>query len=168
MASRSAKLLLLAGLMALSAVGPARADQYSVTVPGTANLFGAGQSTLPAPEGNGAGTVPILVTLPAGTGRILRVISTAGLVSYTPSVAASGAAGVTYSAYTNCDWSGLSGYRLFGIRVLSGVVLSDSTPVAPAPAKLLVDSLGFRSLSPGLRQIFPIGDGLMGTGLVWR
>jgi hypothetical protein len=143
---------------------PATALQYSLTVPGSANLFGAGQATLPAPEGNGAGTPPQFVTLPAGTARYFQVVSSSGLVSYTPTVASSGPDGVPYTTYQNCNWSGLSGYRLGGIRVLSGVALSDSVPVPPAVVGMVVGTLTFAELTPGVRQMFPVGDGLTGTG----
>jgi hypothetical protein len=49
---------------------------------------------------------------------------------------------------------------------LVGVFLTDSAPSGPDPATLNFNSIGtnFASLSPGIGQVFFIGDGLTGTG----
>jgi hypothetical protein len=58
---------------------------------------------------------------------------------------------------------GISGPMGIRFDALVGVFLDDSVPSGMAPASLN-SGIAFTSLSPGLRQIFWIGDGLTGTG----
>jgi hypothetical protein len=144
----------------------AGADTWSLTIPATANLYGAGHSTPPGPDGNGAGVLPNLVMLPAGTARVLRVISASGSISYTPSVPPNGPDGVASGSLAGAfDWDGIAGCPIHRIRHVSGVFLDDTEPADPPPAELVADSLTFHDLFPALRQIFPIGDGLTGTAV---
>ena len=153
--------LALALLLVLPAL--ARADMYSLEVSATANIYGAGHAVAPGPDGNGGGILPPVVTLPAGGQRVLRIVSTSGAIRYSPVLPFYGADGTNNPLSAAPDWGGLAGHRLDHIRVLSAVVLDNSEPVDPPPLKLLADSLTFTQLAPGLRQIFPLGDGLTGT-----
>ena len=156
--------ILLGSLTMLAGPVPGRADSWTLDVAGTANLYGAGHATPPAPDGHGAGILPPGVALPTAPERVLRILSTSGTVKFSPSAPPNGADGAVIGTYLMPDWGGLSAYRLYNIaRLLSGVFLSDSEPVDPPPAKLLADSLTFPAMAPALRQIFPIGDGLVGT-----
>lgn len=58
---------------------------------------------------------------------------------------------------------GISGPMGIRFDALVGVFLDDTVPSGMAPASLN-SGISFTSLSPGLRQIFWIGDGLTGTG----
>ena len=155
-----ASLLIAAGL---TAPAIAQGDTWSLSVPGTANLYGAGHSVPPAPDGNGGGTLPPGVTLPTGSNCILRVVSATGLISFTPSVPSNGPDGVAYGSYLGFDWGGIAGCKVHRIRQLNGIFLDASEPVDPPPAELVADSMTFRSLPPLLRQTFPMGDGLTAT-----
>jgi len=153
-------LLTLTGL--LTAVVPAHADT-TVSVAGNANLYGAGHASPPAPEGNGAGILPVLFTLSGTTPAYVAFSNASGTVHFNSGLT-DGPDGAAFSLTTMPTYGGLSGYRLDHIRVLSGVFLDNTEPVDPAPATLFADTLVFRWIAPGLRQLFPIGDGLTGTG----
>ncbi len=156
---RTRFLLTLVGLLIAAS---SHADT-TVSVTATSNLYGAGHAVPPAPEGNGAGVLPVLVTLSGATPAYVTFSNASGVVHYNSSLTDGpdgAAAGLTYMP----TYGGLSGYRLAGIRVLSGVFLDDTEPTDPAPDTLFADSLTFKWLAPGLRQLFPIGDGLTGTG----
>ena len=61
--------------------------------------------------------------------------------------------------------TGISGARGIELNALVGVFLDANDPGTTAPAALnFSGGLNFASLSPGLRQIFWIGDGFTGTG----
>jgi hypothetical protein len=53
-----------------------------VTIPATANIWGAGHAAPPDPSGQGAGILPILVALPSGTGRTMTVTNVSGTVDF--------------------------------------------------------------------------------------
>ncbi len=140
----------------------------TITVPGTANIFGAGHGTPPAPDSGGAGTLPILITLPADASYI-QFDSITGSVIWDPGWPSNGAEGST-SGYGSTDissYGGISGIaHSQRIMFLTGVFLTDATPADPAPARLSFTdaSTSFASLSPLLDQTFYIGDGLTGHG----
>jgi len=156
---RTLLLLTLAGVLTAAT---SRADT-TLSVAGNANLYGAGHASPPAPGGNGAGILPVLVTLTGTTPAYVTFSNASGTVHFNgglTDVPDGTASSLTYMP--TCG--GLSGYRLDHIRVLSGVFLDDTEPADPAPDTLFADSLTFNVLRPKLRQLFPIGDGLTGTG----
>ena len=77
-----------------------------------------------------------------------------------PAISADGSPGNVAMNAGTLGISGPSGIRWNG---LVGVFLDDSVPGGTAPAPLN-SGTAFTTLSPGLRQIFWIGDGLTGTG----
>jgi hypothetical protein len=94
-------LALLLGTMSAALLPRAgRADTFSVDVPGTANLYGAGHATPPAPDGHGGGLLPTLVDLAAGAERTVRILGASGTISFTPSVPPNGADGVASASYS--------------------------------------------------------------------
>jgi len=147
---------------ALSAV-PAAAQ---TTVPGQANIFGAGHATPPAPGGGGGGVLPTLVTLAPGTGRTVTFTGVTGELDYGPCCPPNGPDGVAVQdAFPAPIWDGLAGTDLpVRARFLVGVFLDDTEPADPAPDRLVFADGAFATLAPGLRQIFFVGDGLTGTG----
>jgi hypothetical protein len=139
------------------------------TVPGTANIFSAGLSTPVDPGGDGAGTLPILVPLSAGVSSLQ--FSASGAVYLGVGFGASGPDGYAapYAPMNINSYGGVSGYYGPGFA-LTGVFLTDATPVAPAPSR--IDFTGnnlmpnFTSLAPAIGQVFFIGDGLAaGSGI---
>lgn len=159
--------LLLVGLLALLAV-PAAAT--TLVVPATANIFGAGHATPPAPGGGAEGTLPPFVTFAAASGQILTFSGVSGTVSCCNS-SMTGPDGGPYASGTT-DITGVGG--ISGIRndqhtmFLVGVFLDANEPADPAPPTLDFGAgqLGenFAALAPQVGQVFYVGDGLTGTG----
>jgi hypothetical protein len=139
-------------------------------VPGTANIFAAGQSS-PANVASD-GIIPPFISLANGSTHI-RFSSVTGIVhigdpgnpQYGPENSNFGAFGYIGAASlpvsdTVIDRLGTSLWAVF---------LDDATPSGPHPTANLDFTSGglgieFTSLSPLLRQTFFIGDGLAGTG----
>lgn len=137
----------------------------AVIIPGNANIFGAGHAVPPAPAGGGAGVLPIQAPLTISAGSEISFLSVTGLVNEG-----------TGPGYEN-TWNGPEGFvgpsdynsvgGIAGVRMpvrmpLVGIFLDNSEPADPAPPRLDFTGAGglnFASLSPGLRQVFFVGDG---------
>ena len=162
---------LVAGTVIL---GPARAAAATalpdtVTVPATADIFGAGAASAPKMSGGGV-SMPIEVDVQAG-GTL--IFSASGQVSCgpPPTHGADGAP-CNYSQATNIDaYGGISGIidnasALF----LVGVFVGPAAPTSTAPSALDFSpgQLGqdFTTLSPELQQTFFIGDGQTSAGTI--
>jgi len=168
----------------------ARADTFDLTVDGSDAIWLAGRTDLVIPAANlawpgglirhvGATPEEILETLPPGlvvtAGDVVRVLDPAsGGISFF-----NGFGGPIYGPEGNGtpgsssvgSFGGISGY-LGTQGALAGVFLDASAPSAgPAPATLDFSNGGlgtdFLTLSPGLGQIFYIGNGL-GAGNVFQ
>jgi len=148
----------------------------TVTIPGNANIFGAGHASLPA-AGGGGGTAPPTVTFPAHADQVLTFTSVTGQVKCTTASQASGPEGPCKpSPNRTTDINSVGG--IAGIvdsqstMFLVGVFLDDSEPHDPAPPRLDFSSntLGheFTKLAPVLNQVFYIGDGKTSTGKTQR
>jgi len=135
---------------------PACAVQnFSMTVDARANIWGAGHATAP---GTAGGFVPPGVLLELGAGAVVVFTSVTGGVTHSgsPALPPDGVAG----SISLPNSSGISGYsHATRARALSAVFLGPSEPVNPAPASLVFADAEFTSVSPGLRQMFFIGDG---------
>ena len=136
-----------------------------VAVPGTADLYAAGQ-----PPGNccAGDTIsansPVLVPLAVIAGEYLN-FSTTGGAARAPAQAVSPTADGDLSFFDNLPASfstGISGPTHVHLNALAGVFLGPTDPTGAAPAQLTGTT--FSSISPGLGQIFFIGDGLIGEG----
>jgi hypothetical protein len=170
-AARQRFAALIVAIVAITAsflVAPrAVAAAGSLSVPATADLFAAGQSTVPAFAGGGGTLPPSLAVTP---GEVLT-ISASGTIDC-GSNAPSGPDGSTGGGTVDIQsYGGISGFgALGGIACglsLSGVFTGSSAPVPPPPARLdFVDGSGegFTSISPLIDQGFFVGDGLTGTG----
>ena len=159
---------LLITSVALIAVLTLNVQAYTLVVNSTANIFGAGHSTPPAPGGGSAGTLPPSFTFSPGPYQVLTFSSVSGNVRLTPE-AKPNPDGYFLIASTNISsLGGISGIRHDLAGFLVGVFLSPTETVNPAPPILDFRSsaLGtsFGILSPGIGQTFFIGDGLTGTG----
>ncbi len=143
--------------------GPSIGSSIVVNVSGEDNPFLAG-----APDGTTALTdsAPAQSPTLALTGfditkpLTFSAIGGFSLSGGTPAVSADGSPGNVAMNPGTLGISGPSGIRWNG---LVGVFLDDSVPSGTAPAPLN-SGIDFTTLSPGLRQIFWIGDGLTGTG----
>jgi hypothetical protein len=137
------------------------------TVPGTSNPYLAGLpngSTAIAGDSAPAQS-PVQVTgVPITAGSILN-FSTTGSVSFIPSPSGNSPDG-SFNVNRGAE-NGIAGYNA-PANSLVGVFLDNSLPTASAaPAGLdfsTLSSTAYLSLSPLLKQVFFIGDGLTGNG----
>lgn len=140
---------------------------YEVIVPGSSNIFGAGQAVAPDPDGGGGGTLPPTVVLPAvQSGAYFSIAAAFGEVSCcgTGEGNFNGPDGGSFAS-GNTDvtsFNGISGLIHNGRTMfLVGVFLGDSAPADPAPDRL--DFSGGadneHEYFPLLNQSFFIGDG---------
>jgi len=176
--------------LGMSAISPASALVFTVTVDGTDAIFLAGRTdvTIPAADqpwnsppggflirhgGNtpeeiaGQGLESFPSFIPVSGGDIIRVLdpATGGINFFNgfgPPFFGPGGNGLSGSNLTSLG--GISGYR--GPQgPLAGVFLDNSVPSSGSPpATLNFDGAGteFLVLNPELRQIFYIGDGVTG------
>ena len=166
----------LAVALAAAALAPVAAHGISqpVSISSQANVFGAGHASPPAPGGNGAGTLPPVVSLPAGSARVVRFPSLTGTAFASCSNAVSnGPDGSCNALGTNvASVGGLAGLISAANMMVVGVFLGPDEPADPAPARLdfRPTALGqsFADLSPGLEQAFFIGDGKTSGGALQR
>jgi len=149
---------------------PAFAVTDTLIIDARANIFGAGYSTPPAPDGGGGGLLPPVLTFSPGSNLLLSFSSVTGLVSccFQPGSPYNGPDGGGDATGTTdiTSYGGISGI-VHGARTmfLVGVFLDASEPMDPAPARLDFTSAdGFTDLYPLLSQTFFVGDGLTGTG----
>ena len=161
---RSAWAAIGAALLLVLATGSASAQ---VSVPSTSNPYLAG---LPAGSSCCSGDVaptnsPVQVAVTLSPGATVTFSATGGVdnTGAVPSLPPDG--GGVFSTSPN---NGISG-GTWPINALVGVFLDGSLPTSsPAPADLDFSGTGigtsFTTLSPALKQVFFIGDGLTGTG----
>jgi hypothetical protein len=164
------RFMALAALTTMTIAGAAQAAT-SVTVPGYADPFLAGQAAgYTCCGGDTApGESPILVPGLLAAGSTLTFSATGG-VNYggIPSVDADGIAW-NYDMSAGASPTGVAGAHGVNVNGLVGVFLDNTTPSAGTEPGFLdfgpsALTHSFTSLSPGLSQIFWIGDGLTGTG----
>jgi hypothetical protein len=156
-AAVAASLMLAAGSQAL-------AGTSNEVVAGSANPNLAGQpgGTLCCGPDSAPGQSPLLVSLTV-TGGDIFTFSAVGATDG----AGSGVTGPDGNGFFNMTNYGLGVAPANGVNVLGlvGVFLSAAVPTGGSqPASLSFPNLSFAALSPGLGQIFWIGDGLTGTG----
>jgi hypothetical protein len=152
------------GLVSLVSVA-AGCHAAPVEVPATANIFGAGHDAPPEPAGFGAGVLPPMIAV--SPGQAVSFTSVTGTVTYSngafaAAVSPFGPEGSANFGTTLSSFDGISSITGSGFLWLAGVFLDDSEPADPAPAGLpefTPAAKSFTTLSPGLRQIFFIGDG---------
>jgi RHS repeat-associated protein len=175
-----------AATLVLSSV-PEGAGDAEITVPGTANIFGAGRDVAPSPGGD---FYPPGPSLPVNPGFALPpggVISFPGTSGDTQAYGCGGphapADGVSYQNTDIASWNGISGvYDPSRQQFLTGVFIGDNEPVGnppdpsapPAPDRLRYSDqfplpAGFLShtapeYAPQLNQVFFIGDGRTDNG----
>jgi hypothetical protein len=143
----------------------------TLTIDATDDIYGAGQSTLPATIY--PGTFPPSDTFSADPNEILTFSSVTGMVGCN-FVITNGPDGPCWPGVntTVTSYGGLSGIDVDqNDMFLVGVFLDASEPSGPGPAVLSYNygtpgslSTSDPSFSPALDEVFFIGDGLTGTG----
>lgn len=162
---------------AFALASAASASSVTVSVPGSSNPFLSAQpgGTSCCSGDSAPAESPILATTNLTAGSVLTFSATGG-ANYgggTPSNGADGdndGTNYTYRFSMVADYgTGLAGAQNVNVDGLVGVFLS-GVPLGAAPTPLDFAGSGgstgldFTSLSPGLNQIFWIGDGLTGLG----
>jgi hypothetical protein len=142
------------------------AQSGGLNVDAKSNIFGYGVGN-PDPGGGGGGLVAPTVSLNAGTGRTIT-FTAGGSAGWAGSLV-NGPDGGSFAANTNVPALGpISGYSgplsgmLVGLFIEAGDISGFSAPGTLSYPN--VSAYGQASYSPGLRQVFFIGDGLTGTG----
>lgn len=159
---------------ALESTVPAFAGSITVTVLGTANPYLAGQpSGTPCCSGDSApGQSPTYVPATVTPGSTLTFSGSGGF-NYGGGAPASSLDGdndgtsLTYIYSQTADYgTGIAGALGVNVDGLVGVFLTGAQPSGPVPSQLDYTALGLgaASYTPGLNQIFWIGDGLTGLG----
>jgi hypothetical protein len=166
----------LLGIQATPAPTPRQV--FSVTIPGTADIFGAGQAQPPSLKGNpglgtGGGTLAPDVSFVATRGEVLTVPSVTGavycdstmLLTATPNgPCASNSAGTALDPVGPISGIVDSDSNDF----LTGVFLSSAQPTGAPPASLdfssAANGAGYTMLSPRLGQTFFVGNGRTSSG----
>jgi hypothetical protein len=132
------------------------------TVPGQANIFGAGHTEPPSPGGGGSGVLPPAWRLPQGSDRVVTIPSASGRVNpIVGRVKYNGPEGDGIGGTDVYSWHGIAGivHRRNGM-FLVGVFLGDGEPKSDAPRRLhFFKRERLRSLAPRIGQTFLIGDG---------
>lgn len=163
----SPRSLLFAGALAFLA---APVSASTLIVAGSANIFGAGHASAPAPGGGGPGTLPPSITFASAPGQVLSFSGVGGWVSCCNSTPTGPDGGPYASGTTDITATGgISGVRdSQHTMFLVGVFLDGGEPADPAPATLDFSAgqagEDFLALAPQLGQVFFVGDGLTGTG----
>ncbi|MES2657206.1 MAG: Ig-like domain-containing protein [Verrucomicrobiota bacterium] len=157
--------------------GSAWSDE-TLTVPGTANIYGAGHSSPPPAGFGGSGELPQVVNFAAAAGQTLEIVSATGTVLLDQPTNNAGLGpsgpdgGPFYSPTDVTSTGGLSGIKSNVTGFLTGVFLDDSEPTGGGPAVLDFTTSGlgtnFTTLTPSLGQVFFIGDGVTSSGAVQR
>ena len=135
----------------------------TVTVPGTANPFLAGQPNGATALGDTApAQSPTLALSNFDPSQPITVSAVGGFnfSGGTPAASADGDGGL---GNMNAGVNGISGPQNIMFNSLVGVFLANTVPSGTAPAQRN-DALNYTSVSPSLQQIFSVGDGLTGTG----
>lgn len=147
---------------ATATAAPPAALGRPAAVPAQANIFGAGSAHPPAPGGGGGGVLPTMLTLPAGSHRVVTVPAVTGRVNPIAGDTGDNGPGGDREGPTDVEsLRGISGiaHRRNGM-FLVGVFLARGKPATPAPPRLDFTKRGRSpSLAPRLGQTFLVGDG---------
>jgi len=171
------RLAALAGALVALEASPAIGGT-TLSVPGASNPFLAGMpsGTTCCGGDSAPGQSPVLAGA-VTAGSTLTFTSLSGGVSFSGGVPTDGPDGNSGSLVSTAVFeggatviNGIAGYNNTPVDALIGVFLGPGLPttISPLPTDLDFGPSGlttsFASLSPGLQQIFFIGDGLTGTG----
>lgn len=160
--SRKAKVVATC-VMAFLAASAGATQTYDLSVLGTANIWGAGQTGPAATPGVGGGTpAPFIAVTGGGTITVSYISS---LVDINGGFGFNGPDGYQILPTITIPYNGLSAISYTNDAALWGTFLNDEPPSgSPPPSLSFVGNTSFASLSPQLKQVFFIGDGLTETG----
>jgi hypothetical protein len=148
---------------ALGFHGAAQARTIIITVDGVADPYLARQpaGTTCCSGDQAPDESPVLAVKNVAGGQAFAFTST-GSVGYDPGGTAPSAEGYTDQVFSMVgDYgTGISGPQNIYVSSLVGVFTTDSVPSGPAPPQLN-DGLSAKTYSPGLNQIFFIGQGFI-------
>ena len=166
MHSRHYSLVALAIVSTLAAGQVSAAINVPISVPGTSDPYLAGMPNGSTCCGGDSAPAqsPVLVTGLTLTPSTALSFAVTGSVNFTPSPPTDPPDGSALVATPSNN--GIAGVTA-PANSLVGVFLDNSQPdSSPAPASLDFGVIGtsFTTLSPGLKQVFFIGDGLTGNG----
>lgn len=131
-----------------------------LAVSGQSSIFQAGQaSPVDLGGGGGAGLLPTELPLDPGAGRVMRVLDSAGAVTYSDSATSMPTDGMDFGDIRWGSWNALAGPATNRMGQTLGVFLDDTLP-ATAPPPLDCGDLEPGGLAPEIGQIFCLGDGL--------
>jgi len=162
-------------LLALPIMASAQLSN-TLTVSAQSNIFAAGRQESINSLGSYDGWLPVAITFQPRTGQWITFTSVTGRIAsfYNMNYPDSwhGADGDNLGDWSTdhlgtdvYSFNGLSGIRDETSLPLVGVFLNDEIPSDPAPPRLdFMQAHEFETLSPQLKQIFFIGDGLTKTG----
>lgn len=159
-------LFLMMGLTAVPAVAAAASVSTVTVASGLGDLYLAGSPANRAccAGDNSNAESPALANLGLVAGSYLTFTTVGSATHYpgeTPPLTADGSTAYTYNL-TASYGTGISGPTNVHLDGLGGVFLGPNQPSGAAPGQL--SGTDFPTISPGLNQIFFIGDGLTGTG----
>src|SRR5439155_3250252 len=142
------KILLSSAALMVALVLNAQNASFSVSVPSSANIYGAGHNTLPAPGGGGVGVgvgvPPSSLTSSAQLGYVILFTNVSGSISLNSSLGVLNHADGNSSFSTDISFfGGISGIRSDASGFLAGVFLGPAEPLDPAPAILVFGASGF-------------------------
>lgn len=140
----------------------------NISIPGKAEIHGAGNAGLPDA---GGGVAPVLVNLPVNA-MIVTLSNVSDTITLNGGGGRNNADGVVVSGGGYPAWSyasafgGISGIKTPGAGSLVGVFEPTNGPVVSPPAELDFTVIGtnFTSLAPTLFQTFYLGDGRVANG----
>ena len=170
------RVVLVSVILGLTALSTS-AFAVAFVAPASSNIFAAGFGTT-AGVGDGSGTLPPSITLAAGGGT-LTFSGVTGTISCGPfctkeatGPTSNGPDGTSYNGMLpgatniNAPGNGISGITFLGRELfLVGVFLDNNTPSGPGPANWVYDTNfadNVTQYSPGIAQVFDIGNGLTG------
>ena len=156
----------IAVVLVLGLIAPLQA---AVIVPGNANIWGAGHTSVP----DDGSSLPPSITFALGSVSSVSFSSVTGAVNFGTQPMSIAPDGTSIPGWPGVNINGYAGGGISGIQFdgrqffLMGVFLGPPEPSGVGPAKLVYTDLSALGLtfSPLLAQVFFIGDGL-GTGSV--
>ena len=154
------KKFLQSAILGGSFVGLAFVAQAQVTVPGTSDLWLAGQ-----PNGTTASSGDVApAQSPAYAGSVVAgttiTWSATGTVNYVPATPVDGPNGETGNNLDDPAQNGIAGLDNVPVDALIGVFLGPAVPSNPAPTALdFAGAYTYTDLTPGVDQPFFMGDG---------
>lgn len=156
--------LLLVPVVSVAIGAPAR-QAAALTVPATANIFGSGQSSPPAPAGGGGGTAPVAYSLPANAGLVTFAggsgsVTCCGGFSTPPFNGPAGGTPLSPGSTDIPAVGGISGVYVSNRQMfLAGVFLAGGPPSGSPPRTSTLTQV------PALQQVFYVGAGSRTVGV---